>query len=106
MNIEEIRDYCLAKEDADEALPFDNDTLVFRVNKKMFLLVSLENPTTINLKCNPEKAVELREHFPEITPGFHMNKIHWNTVALDGTLSSSMIKEMIDHSYQLVRGKR
>lgn len=106
MNIEEIRDYCLAKEGADEALPFDDDTLVFRVNKKIFLLVSLDNPSTINLKCNPEKAVELREHFSEITPGYHMNKVHWNTVVLDGTLSSSMIKEMIDHSYQLVRGKR
>ncbi len=106
MNIEEIRDYCLSKEGADEALPFDDDTLVFRVNKKIFLLVSLDNPSTINLKCNPEKAVELREHFSEITPGYHMNKVHWNTVALDGTLSSSMIKEMIDHSYQLVRGKR
>jgi predicted DNA-binding protein (MmcQ/YjbR family) len=106
MNIEEIRDYCLAKEGADEALPFDEDTLVFRVNKKMFLLVSLENPNTINLKCNPERAVELREHYPEITPGYHMNKIHWNTVALNGGLTTSMVKELIDHSYQLVKGKK
>ena len=106
MNIEEIRDYCLAKEGADEALPFDEDTLVFRVNKKMFLLVSLDNPLIINLKCDPERAVELREHYPEITPGYHMNKIHWNSVALDGELTTSMVKELIDHSYQLVKGKR
>ena len=106
MNIEEIRDYCLAKEGADEALPFDEDTLVFRVNKKMFLLVSLDNPLIINLKCDPERAVELREHYSEITPGYHMNKIHWNSVALDGELTTSMVKELIDHSYQLVKGKR
>lgn len=106
MNIEDIRNYCLSKEGVDEALPFDEDTLVFRVKKKMFLLVSLDNPVYINLKCDPEKAIELREHYPEITPGYHMNKIHWNSVALNGKLTSSLIKELIDHSYELVKGKK
>ena len=102
MNIEEIREYCLSKPMTDEALPFDDETLVFRVCKKMFALIGLEKAAAVNLKCEPERAIELREKHHEITAGYHMNKKHWNTVSLLGNLSDKIIKELIDHSYDLV----
>ena len=102
MNIEEIRMYCLSKIDTEECFPFDEETLVFKVNNKMYALLSLEDGSSINLKCDPEKAIELREYYPEITPGYHMNKKHWNTVDLKGNLPDSLIKELINHSYTLI----
>lgn len=86
-----------------ESFPFDNDTLVFKVAGKMFALASLEkHPLTVNLKCDPEKALELREQFEEIKPGYHMNKQHWNTVTTEGKLGYNFICELIDNSYNLI----
>ena len=102
MDIENIREYCLRKKGVSEGFPFDEDTLVFKVMGKMFALTSLTPPLSINLKCDPERAVELREEHEEITPGYHMNKTHWNTVDLNGTLRTNFVKELIDHSYELV----
>ncbi len=105
MNIEEIRQYCLNKHSVTESFPFDEVTLVFKVVGKMFALVSIDGELSINLKCDPEKALELREHYPEVLPGYHMNKRLWNTVLLDGTLDNDMIKSWIDDSYDLVVAK-
>lgn len=102
MNIEEIRDYCLAKPGVTEDMPFGEDTLVFRVGEKLFLLASLSQGDRFNVKCNPERAIELREQYTEVQPGYHMNKKHWNTVHVNGNLSRRQICEMIDHSYDLV----
>ena len=102
MHIETLRDYCLSKKGVTESFPFGVDTLVFKVERKMFLLTNLQNPVSINLKCNPERAVTLREEFEEIIPGYHMNKVHWNTVYLTGRLSTNLVFELIDHSYDLV----
>lgn len=104
MNIESIRDYCLAKPNVEEGFPFGDTTLVFKTKNKIFLLANLDSqPLRFNLKCNPDKAIELREEYPEsILPGFHMNKKHWNTFILDGTLATSLIKQMIDDSYNLI----
>lgn len=102
MNIEEYRDYCLQKKGVSEEFPFDADILVFKVGGKIFALTDVNSFASINLKCDPEKAVELREQFPEVRPGYHMNKKHWNTVDVNGSLSDKQIKEWIDHSYQLV----
>ena len=102
MNIETLRTYCLNKLGATESFPFGSDTLVFKVGEKIFLLSSLDNPTSFNAKCNPEKAILWRENHPEIIPGFHMNKKHWNTVYYNGNLSDKILHEMIDDSYQLV----
>jgi predicted DNA-binding protein (MmcQ/YjbR family) len=102
LNIEEIRDYCLAKPGVTEGLPFGEDTLVFKVGEKLFLLTSLSNGTSFNVKCDPELAIELREQYPEVQPGYHMNKKHWNTVHTDGGLTRKQLCDMIDHSYILV----
>ena len=102
MDLEELREYCLQKPGAAESLPFGEDTLVFKVGGKIFLLTSINTGTSFNAKCDPEKAVELREAHPEVKPGFHMNKKMWNTVAMDGALNNRQLKEMIDHSYQQV----
>jgi predicted DNA-binding protein (MmcQ/YjbR family) len=103
MNIEELRDYCLAKPGSEETFPFDKDTMVFKVHGKMFLLTGLEyNPPQFNVKCNPELAVELRERYPCVQPGYHMNKQHWNTVICDGSVSDNVCRQWIDHSYDLV----
>ncbi|MBP6432386.1 MAG: MmcQ/YjbR family DNA-binding protein [Ferruginibacter sp.] len=104
MNAETIREYALQKQNVTEGFPFGEDTLVFKVNNKIFLLVGLdEQPLRFNVKCNPDNAIELREDYPEnILPGYHMNKKHWNTIVVNGILSSSLIKEMIDNSYALV----
>ncbi len=101
MNIEEVRNYCINKKGTTESFPFDEETLVIKVMGKMFALLSLEKDS-INLKCDPEKAISLREHYDEITPGFHMSKKHWNTVDFSHSLSDELILEMIDHSYDLV----
>lgn len=102
MNIEDLRRYCLKKRGAWESFPFDKDTLVMKVGSKMFALINLESALGINLKCDPEKAIHLREMYPSVVPGFHMNKMHWNTVNIDGNLNNKLIYEWIDHSYELV----
>jgi hypothetical protein len=109
MNVEEIRDFALSLKDSSESFPFGENTIVFKTNNKMFLLLPLDeiDQLKINVKCNPELAVSLREEFPDtILPGYHMNKKHWNTIVIDGKLSWSRIKEMIEESYGLVTGKR
>ena len=105
MNIEEFREYCIAKPGVTEEFPFGETTLVFKVMGKMFDLTNLEGDWSLNLKCDPGWALELREMYPAIQPGFHMNKALWNTVMMDGSLSRQLILEMIDHSYQLVVDK-
>jgi predicted DNA-binding protein (MmcQ/YjbR family) len=103
MNIEQIREHCLKKKSVTEEFPFDEETLVFKVAGKIFLLASLESiPLQINLKCDPEKAIELREEYEAVQPGFHMNKKHWNTIIIDGSISIRKIFEWIDESYYLV----
>ena len=105
MNIEEFREYCMAKPGVTEEFPFDEVTLVFKVAGKVFVLTNLDGDWSLNLKCDPERAIELREQYPAIQPGYHMNKVHWNTVMMDGSLSQKLILELIDHSYQLVVDK-
>jgi predicted DNA-binding protein (MmcQ/YjbR family) len=102
MDIESLRDYCLAKPGVTETLPFGPDTLVFKVLDKMFLLIGLNSPDSFNVKCDPGKAVELRDEYDEVQPGYHMNKTHWNTVSMKGRLNDGQLKEMIDHSYTLI----
>jgi predicted DNA-binding protein (MmcQ/YjbR family) len=102
MNIEEFRDYCILKAGVTEETPFGPDTLVFKVGGKVFALTDLVTFTSINLKCDPERAIELRERYHAIKPGYHMNKKHWNTVLIDNSLNDPLIKELIDHSYELV----
>lgn len=103
MNIEYIREYCLLKQGTSEGFPFDESTLVFKVLDKMFALTSLDRqPTQINLKCDPEYALELRDEYEDITGGYHMSKKHWNTVMVEGDLEDQMIVSLIDHSYDLV----
>jgi predicted DNA-binding protein (MmcQ/YjbR family) len=102
MNASDIRDYCIGKKAVTESFPFDENVLVFKVCGKIFLLISLAEASTINLKCDPEYAIELREKYTEIVPGFHMNKKHWNTVTIDEGLSKKLILELIDHSYDMV----
>ena len=103
MDHEVLRDYCLQKKGVTEEFPFDSDTLVYKVMGKIFLLTSLqERPVTMNLKCDPELAVELREKYPAIIPGYHMNKKHWNSVQDDGSIPQKELYKMIDHSYELV----
>ncbi len=108
MDIEQLRDYALSKPEAEETLPFGPDTLVFKVNGKMFLLTGFDSyPLQFNVKCDPDEALELREQYACIIPGFHMNKKHWNTVIVDGTLSLKQLQQLIDNSYQLVKkGKK
>ncbi len=102
INVETIREHCLVKRAVTEEMPFGDDTLVFKVMGKMFILVNLEGNLSINLKCDPELAIELRERYPEVQSGYHMNKKHWNTITFDGSLSDTLIFEWIDHSYDLV----
>lgn len=102
MNLEGLREYCLQKKGVTESFPFDEDTLVFKVMGKIFLLLNLSDAHSMNLKCDPDWAIELREKHPEVQPGYHMNKKHWNTVALHGLLNEDQLIEMIDHSYTLV----
>ncbi|HOZ69230.1 MAG TPA: MmcQ/YjbR family DNA-binding protein [Chitinophagaceae bacterium] len=106
MNIETLREYCLSKPGAEETLPFGPDTLVYKVNNKIFLLVGLDSADLrFNVKCDPDKAIELRDEYACVLPGFHMNKKHWNTIVVDGSVSNALLKEWIDHSYSLVSPK-
>jgi predicted DNA-binding protein (MmcQ/YjbR family) len=106
MNLETYYEYCLSKKGVTEHFPFDEDTLVFKVGGKMFALSSLlqweKGTPSMNLKCDPERAQELRAEYDAINPGFHMSKVHWNTIAVNNDASDSLIKELIDHSYDLV----
>lgn len=107
MNIDNFRTYCLQKPGTTEEFPFDNQTLVFKVMGKMYALSGLDSweagEPRINLKCDPERALELRGEYPEsILPGWHMNKHHWNTVVLNGEISLSQLYEFVDHSYELI----
>ena len=106
MNIEEFRNYCLSKKGITEEFPFDAQTLVFKVVGKMFALVPLERiPSQANLKCDPERAIALREEYDGvITPGYHMSKVHWNTLFLEN-LPPNLVNELVDHSYELVVSK-
>lgn len=106
MNLETYYVYCLSKKGVTEHFPFDQDTLVFKVGGKMFALSSLiqweKGEPSVNLKCDPERALELRAEYEAIQPGFHMSKTHWNTVSINNTLPIDLLKELIDHSYDLV----
>ncbi len=103
MNIETLRTYCLKKKAVTEEFPFGPETLVFKVKGKVFLLTSLDREgLQFNVKCDPDKAVDLRDRYDAVQPGYHMNKKHWNTVIVDGSISTQLLKEMIDHSYGLV----
>lgn len=106
MNIQQLYEFCQAKKGVTEHFPFDEDTLVFKVGGKMFCLASLkrfeEGEPFLNLKCNPERALELREQYEAIKPGYHMSKVHWNSVYLNGDVSNKLVVELINHSYDLV----
>lgn len=107
MNIEELRDYALSLGEVTEGFPFGESTLVFKANNKIFLLASLNTEhLQFNAKCDPAYAEELREKYPAIIPGYHMNKKHWNTVMVDGSLSASLLKQLIKDSYQLIAKKK
>ena len=102
MYIDEFLDYCLAKKGVEETTPFGPDTLVMKVMGKMFAVTGIDSFEFINLKCDPERSAELREKYEGIKPGWHMNKVHWNSVMTDGSIPDPMIKELIDHSYDLI----
>lgn len=103
MNIETLREYCLSKPDVEETLPFGPDTLVYKANGKIFLLTGLdEEQLSFNVKCDPDLAIELREQYTCVLPGYHMNKKHWNTIVVDSSVPAKLLKEWIDHSYDLV----
>lgn len=105
MNIEEFREYCIQKKAVTESFPFDQSVLVFKVHGKIFVLINIDTCENFNAKCNPERAIQLRAEYPGIQPGYHMNKQHWNTISLDGSVPDSLIRELIDHSYQLIFDK-
>ena len=103
MDLAEFREYCLTKPGAREGTPFGPDVLVFKVGGKMFALAALDEvPTTVNLKCDPDLALDLRDRYDEVTPGYHMNKKHWNTVEIESGIPDIELRKMIDHSYKLV----
>jgi predicted DNA-binding protein (MmcQ/YjbR family) len=102
MTITFFREYCLAKPGTSEDTPFDENTLCLRVGGKIFAILDIDQFESVNLKCDPERAAELREQFPGIRPGYHMNKKHWNTVMADGSVPDKLILELADHSYELV----
>ena len=103
MNAENFRAHCLSKAGATEGTPFGPDNIVFKVYGKMFALLALDEvPTAVNLKCDPDLALELRDRYEQVQPGYHMNKKHWNTVVLDGAIPDPEVRRMIDHSYDLV----
>lgn len=103
MNIEELREYCLAGKEVTETFPFDETTLVFKVMNKMFALTDLEEELKVNIKCPPEKAIELRERYPDtVFPGYHMDKRHWNTVFFNREVDDQTICNWIDESYERV----
>jgi len=103
MDLTQFREYCLGKACATEGMPFGPDVLVFKIGGKMFALTALdEMPTIVNLKCDPDLALELRDRYEQVTPGYHMNKRHWNSVEIEGGLPDAALRKMIDHSYDLV----
>lgn len=106
MDIESIREYCLSKPGAEETLPFGPDVIVYKVSGKIFLLLPLDaEQLSFNVKCDPALAEELREQYPAVRPGYHMNKKHWNTIVVDGSVPGTLLREWIDHSYVLVAPK-
>ncbi|MEX0780516.1 MAG: MmcQ/YjbR family DNA-binding protein [Balneolales bacterium] len=102
MDIETYRNYCLSLKGVTESFPFDENTLVFKVKEKMFSATDVDRFRSINLKCDPERAIELREKWPAVTPGYHMNKRHWNTIEMDDTIPDSLLYQLIKDSYDLV----
>src|SRR4030095_2318033 len=103
MDLAEFREYCLTKPSATEGTPFGPDVLVFKVSGKMFALAVLDElPTTVNLKCDPDLALDLRDRYEQVRPGYHMNKKHWNTVEIENAFPDAELRKMIDHSYELV----
>jgi predicted DNA-binding protein (MmcQ/YjbR family) len=103
MDLAQFREYCLSKACATEGMPFGPTVLVFKVGGKMFALATLDDvPTTVNLKCDPDLALELRDRYEQVTPGYHMNKKHWNTVEIESAIADAELRKMIDHSYDLV----
>lgn len=102
MDAELLREYCLSFPEVEESFPFDEFTLVFKVAGKIFAFVNLDGDLSMNLKCNPEKAIELREQYPCVAPGYHMNKKHWNTVYIDGSVPDKILKQWIEHSFWTV----
>ncbi len=106
MNIEQLHNYAMDLGEVEESLPFGPDTIVYKINNKIFLLIAAdEDPLRFNVKCNPDLAIELREKYSSVLPGYHMNKKHWNTIVVDGLLSSHQLKEFIKHSFDLVKGR-
>jgi predicted DNA-binding protein (MmcQ/YjbR family) len=106
MNIEILREYCISKKNITESFPFGDDTLVFKTAGRIFAMVNLEGDLSLNLKCDPAQAMELRERYSSVTPGYHMNKKHWNTILIDGSVPDKELFSWIDHSYDLVLKKR
>lgn len=105
MNIEELREFCLSFPGVSEDFPFDQSTIVFKVMGKLFLLTDIDQNESINVKCDPEKAIELREQYPSVLPGYHMSKKHWNTVMIQGEIPDPLLKQWIRDSYdQVVAG--
>ena len=103
MDLAQFREYCLSKPRATEDTPFGPDVLVFKVGGKMFALAALDDvPATVNLKCDPDLALDLRDRYDEVRPGYHMNKKHWNTLEIQGAIPYVELRKMIDHSYDLV----
>lgn len=102
MNIEKVRSYCLKKEYVTESFPFNEETLVFKAKDKIFCLSRISPPYSISLKCDPELAADLRERYSEVTPGYHLNKTHWNTILIEGSVPDKEILSWIDHSYDLI----
>jgi predicted DNA-binding protein (MmcQ/YjbR family) len=103
MDLAQFREYCLSKPCASESTPFGPDVLVFKVDERMFALASLDEvPARANLKCDPDLALELRDRYEQVTPGYHMNKKHWNTVEIDTGIPDAELRKMIDHSYELI----
>ncbi|NVK66413.1 MAG: MmcQ/YjbR family DNA-binding protein [Flavobacteriales bacterium] len=102
MNIESFRDYCLSKPGTTEGFPFSETALVFKVKGKMFALTNIDDFQSVNLKCDPEEAIVLRETYQGVKPGYHMSKKHWNTVAVNADVPDKLFIELIDHSYELV----
>lgn len=104
MDIVSFREYCLSKPNVTETLPFDDNTLVFKLKGKMFALIDIDPGESCNLKCDPERAEQLRSGYSAVNPGYHMNKKHWNTIVLRSDVNDDLLKELIDHSYELVFG--
>jgi predicted DNA-binding protein (MmcQ/YjbR family) len=103
MDLAQFREYCLSKSHATESMPFGPDVIVFKIGGKMFALAALDEvPTTVNLKCDPDLALGLRDRYEQVTPGYHMNKRHWNTVEIEKGIPDAELRKMIDHSYDLV----